>query len=131
MYKKLLIVLLTCLFSSNAIAARELNVLNFAKKGDRTRIVMAFNKPFLFHAFTLKHPERLVIDFRDTKRKIRLHKKDYQNTIIRTVRTGVRHGRDLRVVFELSQLANDKLFTLKPKNGGGYRLVADLFTKKK
>jgi N-acetylmuramoyl-L-alanine amidase len=48
-------------------------------------------------------------------------------SLVVSLRSGVRDGKDLRVVFDLREAVRPKSFLLKPSNGYGHRLVIDLF----
>jgi hypothetical protein len=50
-----------------------------------------------------------------------------ENTPIRRVRSGVREGNDLRLVFDLDAAVKPKSFALQPNERTGHRLVIDLY----
>ena len=52
-------------------------------------------------------------------------------SLIRSVRSGVRNGNDLRVVFDLSKEVKPRSFLLAPSGQSGHRLVLDLHDKRK
>ena len=52
------------------------------------------------------------------------------NSLIRSIRSGVRNDKDLRVVFDLSKEVSPRSFLLAPSGKSGHRLVIDLHDKK-
>lgn len=81
--------------------------------------------------FTLHKPERVVLDIKNAKMPHGMVDRIQANSLIRSVRSGVRNGKDLRVVFDLSVQTTPRSFLLAPGGDSGHRLVLDLHTKSK
>ncbi|GAB3679233.1 N-acetylmuramoyl-L-alanine amidase [Salinisphaera aquimarina] len=93
---------------------------------DKTRVVFDLageTKPDLF---MIDNPLRLVIDLPDARAVSKVGGERDGSGLIKRLRTGVRHGTDLRVVLDLAGKVNPKSFMLDPDADHGYRLVVDL-----
>ncbi|MDT8896439.1 N-acetylmuramoyl-L-alanine amidase [Halomonas sp. I1] len=93
---------------------------------DHSRLVFDLSSPASAEVFTLEDPRRLVIDLQDSRLDADVDRLDLSGSAISEVRTGVRHGDDLRVVLELSRAVEPRHFTLQPNEQYGHRLVVDL-----
>lgn len=80
--------------------------------------------------FALHNPERVVLDIKSTKMPHGMVDRIQANSLIRSVRSGVRKNTDLRVVFDLSKQVSPRSFLLAPSGDSGHRLVIDLHNKK-
>ena len=80
--------------------------------------------------FTLHGPERVVLDIKNTEMSHGIVDRVQANSLIRSIRSGVRHGDDIRVVFDLSKSVTPRSFLLPPSGKAGHRLVLDLHEKK-
>ncbi|MGA7800551.1 MAG: N-acetylmuramoyl-L-alanine amidase, partial [Gammaproteobacteria bacterium] len=88
------------------------------------RAVLYLSRPVPYHYFTLAHPARLVLDLGDTA-PTHPHPKGLHGDGVAAVRFGVRHGYDLRIVFELQGSAVDaKVDAVRA--GGRERLIIQL-----
>lgn len=92
---------------------------------DRTRLVFETSDPVAYKVFTIKNPERLVVDIKNTRLKMDLSSLSLENTQIRQIRSGVRNGHDLRIVLDMAQAVEPNSFTLAPNQTYGNRLVID------
>lgn len=95
---------------------------------ERTRIVFDITHPVQHRIFTLTKPNRLVIDIDNTRLATGLLHLDYKNTPIKDMRAARRHGKDLRIVVDLTGPVTPRSFLLKPVMQYGNRLVVDLYT---
>ena len=93
---------------------------------DRTRLVLELGGPVSHHLFTLKNPDRVVIDLQDSRLAARLNALDLSQTPIRDIRSAPRHGTDLRIVLDMSRPVPSRATLLRPNDKYGYRLVVDL-----
>ena len=93
---------------------------------DNLRLVFDTSAPVDHKLFTLKKPQRLVIDIKDARLRSKLPKVAAENPVIRRMRSGQREGGDLRVVLDLKSQIRAKSFVLKPNRKYGHRLVVDL-----
>lgn len=94
---------------------------------DHTRVVFDLSEAVSHSLIELDNPKRLVVDIPDARLVDPLTDLPVENTPIRRVRSGVRHGSDLRIVFDLSAGVRPKSFPLEANAKTGHRLVLDLF----
>lgn len=96
---------------------------------DSTRVVFDVSGPVQHRLFTLKNPDRLVIDLSDASIDSKLKKALTSGGIVKKLRSGPRNKKDLRLVLDLKTAVKPKSFVLKPNDQYGHRLVIDLFNK--
>ncbi len=93
---------------------------------DNTRVVLDLSKPVEHQLFTLRNPDRVVIDLKpgslDTSR---VALPDGQGHVLR-IRTANRPDGAVRVVLDLASKVQPKSFYVKPNDVYGHRLVIDL-----
>lgn len=94
---------------------------------DSTRVVFDVSGPIKHRLFTLKNPNRLVIDLSDATIDSKLRKTPTRGGIVKGLRSGPRNKKDLRLVLDLDGTVKPKSFVLKPNEQYGHRLVIDLF----
>lgn len=111
-----------------AEAAQSASVKNIrlSQSFDRTRLVFDLDRTIDHSLFTLQNPERIVLDFKNTRLLNSGLIENMHNTLLKGVRTGVRNGHDLRVVLDLHNAATPRSFLLPPAANAGHRLVIDL-----
>ena len=108
-----LLVILCC--SGYAFAGVEItNIVHDHYQGG-ARLTVELNGPFRYKTFSLKNPERQVIDFLDTNLETRLPGIDSTGSIISAIRSGPRSNGSLRLVLDLSSPATSNIFI----NGAG------------
>ncbi|WP_428624035.1 N-acetylmuramoyl-L-alanine amidase [Sedimenticola sp.] len=93
---------------------------------DHTRLVFDTSQPVSHKLFTLKQPDRLVIDINDAKLTGAMPTVS-DSPLIKRVRSAQRKDGTLRVVLDLNTQTHPKSFVLKPNSQYGHRLVVDLF----
>jgi N-acetylmuramoyl-L-alanine amidase len=119
---------------STVLAASEVRGLRMWPAPDNTRLVFDLNAPVEHSLFTLRNPNRIVIDLKNTKVSGVLPSATYNESRIKGIRYAKRGNNGLRVVLDLNNAVKPKSFVLKPHGSYGNRLVVDLFdakTKKK
>ncbi len=94
---------------------------------DNTRLVFDLSDPVEHVLFSLKAPERIVIDLKDAQFPGALPNFDFNKSYIKNIRYASRKGNALRFVLDLSAQVRPKSFVLKPHGEYGHRLVIDLF----
>ncbi|MEJ8567629.1 N-acetylmuramoyl-L-alanine amidase [Elongatibacter sediminis] len=108
-------------------AAAEVSGFRVWTDPDKTRAVLDLSGRAEYRLFTLKNPDRVVIDLNGSELQ---HSLDFQQEHAGII-TGVRHGAPdegtLRVVFDLSEAGKLKSFMLDPTGQYGHRLVIDLY----
>jgi N-acetylmuramoyl-L-alanine amidase len=92
---------------------------------DNTRVVLELSGPTEHQLLTLSGPDRVVIDLRDARMQSGITAQGNQG-VIKGLRTGIRDGRDLRVVLDLNGKVKPRSFYLKPDGTNGPRIVVDL-----
>ena len=94
---------------------------------DSTRVVFDVSGPVDHRLFTLKNPNRLVVDLTNAKMDAAVGQTFASGGIVSKLRSGPRNGKDLRLGLDLEGPAKPKSFVLKPNEQYGHRLVIDLF----
>jgi N-acetylmuramoyl-L-alanine amidase len=95
------------------------------------RLVFDLAGPVKYSIFSLHDPERIVLDFDKVEMSHGLVDQVQANSLIRGIRSGVRNGNDLRVVFDLDQKVTPRSFLLPPSANAGNRLVLDFHDEQK
>jgi N-acetylmuramoyl-L-alanine amidase len=120
------IALILGLFSISALAA-EVNGLRVWTDPDKTRAVLDLSQRTDYQLFTLKNPDRVVIDLQKSTLEDDLDFDAEHAGVINGVRHGNPAKNTLRVVLDLSGGSKLKSFLLDPTADYGYRLVIDLY----
>jgi len=128
MKRVLLLLALSCLAGPLARAG-DVQDLRVWAGPEYTRTVLDISHPVDYRVFTLDDPPRVVVDIQDASLDRRLRITDGDKGLLRDVRTGIRQGDDLRVVFDVSGPVRPKSFLLPPAEQYGNRLVLDLYPK--
>jgi N-acetylmuramoyl-L-alanine amidase len=122
---KITTALILMLISVQGWAATKVEAVRFTPAIDASRLVLSLSNTPIYKVFTLPNPTRVVIDLRDARLAASLPN-NFSGSPVQSVRSGIRHGRDLRVVMDLSARVALKSFVLQPSDNQGYRLVVDL-----
>lgn len=117
---------LLLLVSTQVTAEVKIEETRFIATPQSTRFVINLSSPPAYKVFTLKNPPRVVIDINDTRLISALPKVNRDGNPVQAVRSGVRHGHDLRVVLEMKDEVAAKSFIMPPSGNQGYRLVIEL-----
>ncbi len=118
---------LSGLFCSAGSVATEVMDVRLWRAPDHTRVVLDLSGPVSHSLLQLDNPRRLVVDIANTQLRDPLTDLPLENTPIQRVRSGVRQGEDLRLVFDLTAAVRPKSFPLDATEQTGHRLVLDLF----
>jgi N-acetylmuramoyl-L-alanine amidase len=105
----------------------EVREVRLWRAPDHTRIVFDLSAPAKHKLILLENPNRVVIDLADTSLKADLKQMDLAATPVRRVRSAVRNGDDLRIVFDVGTAVKPRSFVLKAIEQRGDRLVLDLY----
>jgi N-acetylmuramoyl-L-alanine amidase len=98
---------------------------------DYTRLTLESKQPIRYNLFSLKEPERLVIDLEEVELSTIL--KDVSSKVanndpyIKSVRVGRFKQNVVRLVLDLKAEVKPQLFNLKPVGEYGHRLVLDVY----
>ncbi|TNC98980.1 MAG: N-acetylmuramoyl-L-alanine amidase [Gallionellaceae bacterium] len=98
---------------------------------DYTRLTLESKQAIRYKLFTIKNPERLVIDLEGVAINAALNemvgKVGNDDPYIKSVRVGRFKPGVVRLVLDLKSEAKPQLFSLKPVGEYGYRLVLDVY----
>ncbi|MGE0483778.1 MAG: N-acetylmuramoyl-L-alanine amidase [Gammaproteobacteria bacterium] len=122
--RRLAFLILLCIFCSTVDAA-ELKGVRTWREPPRTRVVFDLSERADYSVFTMRNPERIVIDFKATRTHGRLAIPSGL-TDLRGLRHAVRGKDGLRVVLDLGQSMRVDDALLPPTDDYGYRVVLDL-----
>ncbi len=120
--------LVGCLAAAPALAT-EVRDVRLWRAPDHTRIVFDLSSPAQHKLIVLSSPGRIVLDITDTSLNTDLADLELEGTPVDRVRSGIREGDDLRVVFDISAEVDPRSFALKANAQAGDRLVLDLYDK--
>lgn len=124
--KKIATILLL-LFSLPLLAGQvTVNNLRIWAAPDHTRLVFDTSHPVSHNLFTLKQPDRLVIDVQNALLAGEMPEVE-ADPLVRRVRSAQRKDGSLRVVLDLKGVTKPRSFVLKPNRQYGHRLVVDLY----
>ena len=118
---------LVTLFSPSLSLATEVIDVRLWRAPDHTRVVFDLSDAIEHSILQLDNPTRVVVDINDVRLRGALNDLPLENTPIERVRSGIRKGNDLRIVFDLRAKVTPKSFALDPNERTGHRLVLDLF----
>jgi len=93
----------------------------------KQRLILNFDQEVKRSLFSLHTPERIVLDLKNTRLRIRLKQPTNKNSLINGIRYAIRKDHDLRIVLDLAQTA--KATTKLRKTTQGYRLEVTLRSK--
>ena len=111
------------------VSAADVNAVRLWRAPDHTRLVLDLSEAAEFSTLSLDNPERFVIDLSQSRLTASLTALPLEGTPLSGVRSGIRQGADLRLVFDLSASVRTSVFLLPPNDTTGHRVVIDLFDK--
>ncbi|MDH3614795.1 MAG: N-acetylmuramoyl-L-alanine amidase [Gammaproteobacteria bacterium] len=124
--QRLILTALFALFASAAQAATTVENIRIWAESGKTRVVLDLSTPADHSIFTLRGPDRLVVDLKDGRLASTLTNLPSGVGSVRTIRSGVRANGQLRVVLDLNENVRSRSFTAGPNSQYGDRLVIDL-----
>lgn len=127
------LLLATALLSANSAVASSNSIdgIRVWPAPENTRIVFDLKNKPEYKYFTLSKPNRLVIDFKNTKNSTALKALAKNDPRIKLFRTSTAKSKSgTRLVLELAKSYQLTVFPLKPAGQYGDRLVVDLHDKK-
>ena len=122
-----LVIGLAVMILPTIINAAEVRGLRMWPAPDNTRLVFDLNAPVEHRLFSLRNPDRIVIDLNNARVSGTLPSTAYNEIRLKGIRYAKRGDNGLRVVLDLKTAVNPKSFVLKPHGNFGNRLVVDLF----
>lgn len=114
------------LVTSVAYAGTTIENIRIWAENDKTRVVLDLSNPVDHSIFTLRGPDRLVVDLKNSRMANVLDQLPGGAGAVRSIRSGVRAGGELRVVLDLNEAVRSRSFTVDPNSHYGHRLVIDL-----
>ena len=110
-----------------SVQAADVEAVRLWRAPDHTRVVLDLSDAAEFSSLSLANPDRFVVDLIDSRIDASLRDLPLEGTPIKQVRSGIRKGSDLRLVFDLDSDVRTSLFSLTPSESIGHRIVIDLF----
>ena len=118
------------LSSAKAADGAQIKDIRLSKNKGYVRLVFDLDNIADHSLFALQGPDRVVLDVKNARMPHGMVDRVQANSLIRSIRSGVRNDKDLRVVFDLSEEVSPRSFLLAPSGKSGHRLVIDLHDKK-
>ncbi|MDA8561507.1 N-acetylmuramoyl-L-alanine amidase [Gammaproteobacteria bacterium] len=104
MLNKLILFLVLCFFSLNNLATgNTIKSIKIKDRFNQTNINFSSNKPFKWRAFTLKNPNRIVVDIYNVNFTENIDKIKFNKKIILKIRKGLSKSGTLRIVFDTKE----------------------------
>jgi N-acetylmuramoyl-L-alanine amidase len=128
MVRKVILMFFLC-FAIHSVSAAQnkLESVRIWPSPDNTRVVLDMRSAPDFTYFSLKNPERLVIDLAATDNSLSLSNIENNGDLIKKIRYSTpKNKQSARVVVELNRNAEPTLFAMTPSAPFGHRLVIDL-----
>ena len=119
-------VVLLFLWAASAQAGTTVENIRIWSENGKTRVVLDLSETAEHNIFTLRGPDRLVIDLKDSRLAQTLANMPQGTGSVRSIRSAVRANGQLRVVLDLNEPIRSRSFTAGPNKQYGDRLVVDL-----
>jgi len=120
------VTLLSGVVPNNAAAIPIVESVRIGDYEKKTRFVIDLNKPVNFNVYSLKNPDRLVIELPEVIWRIK-EKSRGEGRRIAGYRFGLFRPGQSRIVIDLkSPMKVTKFFRLSPQGGRGYRVIIDI-----
>ena len=123
---RLTLIPLVLLLCTAAKAGSTVENVRIWSENDKTRVVLDLSRSIDHNIFTLRSPDRLVIDLKDSRLAASLLQLPDGVGTVRSIRSAIRSNGQLRVVLDLHQAVNSRSFTAGANSKYGDRLVIDL-----
>lgn len=104
----------------------EIQGMRFWTAPDQTRLVFDVSSDPAYDISMLANPNRLVVDFKNTRLRKSLQQPPVSHPLFSSVRSSARGARDFRVVIDLKTSISYRSFHLSPSHQYGDRLVIDM-----
>jgi len=126
-----LIAVAALLWLPSALAEIAITSTRIWPAQDYTRLTLETKQPIRYNLFTIKNPDRLVIDLEDVAINAALNelvsKVGNDDPYIKSVRVGRFKPGVIRLVLDLKAEVRPQLFSLQPVAEYGHRLVLDVY----
>lgn len=125
--RRFILIVLLALFSMSATAGTTVENIRIWAEGGKTRVVLDLSRPSQHSIFTLRNPDRLVVDLEKGRLASTLAADMPGSTgAVKGVRSAIKANGTLRVVLDLNEDVRSRSFTAGPNSTYGDRLVIDL-----
>jgi N-acetylmuramoyl-L-alanine amidase len=125
-FSRFLVCSVLILLCSAAQAATTVENIRVWSENGKTRVVLDLSRPAAHNIFTLRGPDRLVVDLKSSRLSDSLKAMPKGTGSVRSIRSAVRANGQLRVVLDLNEAVRSRSFTAGPNSKYGDRLVIDL-----
>ncbi len=123
---RLILIPVLLLAAATAAAATTVENVRIWSENGKTRVVLDLSRPAKHNIFTLRGPDRLVVDLKDGRLAADLAAMPGGVGSVKNIRSGVLANGQLRVVLDLNENVRSRSFTAGPNPQYGDRLVIDL-----
>lgn len=122
------VTILALVFGSGAQAEPLAKISNMRMwdAPDSTRLVFDLSQSTGFSVFTLKNPDRVVIDIEKTRFDSSVPAVSAEHPLLKQVRSSARNSSAWRFVLDVKNGIKPRSFMLNPNEEYGYRLVVDM-----
>ena len=121
-----LLLIAACFVATAAHAATTVENVRIWSENDKTRVVLDLSSSVRHKIFTLRGPDRIVIDLENSRLAGSLKQLPPGAGAVSGIRSAVQDGGQLRVVLDLQQSVRSRSFEAGPNGQYGDRLVIDL-----
>jgi N-acetylmuramoyl-L-alanine amidase len=125
-YSRFLVSGVLILLCTAAQAASTVENIRIWSENGKTRVVLDLSRPAAHNIFTLRGPDRLVVDLKSSRLADSLKTMPTGAGSVRAIRSALRANGQLRVVLDLNEAVRSRSFTAGPNSKYGDRLVIDL-----
>ena len=123
---RLILIPVLLLLAAAAEAATTVENVRIWSENGKTRVVLDLSQPVSHNIFTLRGPDRLVVDLKDGRLAANFAAMPSGVGSVKNIRSGVLANGQLRVVLDLNEIVRSRSFTAGPNSQYGDRLVIDL-----
>ena len=113
------------MWAASAGAAPSVLGMRMFDGSTHTRVVFDLSAPVDYNLFSLRRPDRVVLDFKGVAFKAEIKNGFRRNRRIAGIRQAKRNDDRYRVVFDLVRQERARSFLLSPHGRRGHRLVVD------
>lgn len=124
--RRLTFIGLALLLANTAYAGSTVENVRIWSENDKTRVVLDLSRSVDYNIFTLRGPDRIVVDLKDSRMAESLARLPKGEGTVRSIRSAIRSDGQLRVVLDLTQGVRSRSFRAGPNSEYGDRLVIDL-----
>ena len=123
-------IILFFIFTFNVFAANNIKGVRIWPAPEKTRVVFDLSQKPTFNYFTLTKPQRLVMDFENSKSLVSFFNVLKDDKRISKIRLSTPKSKgSTRVVLDLADDYQYTIFPLSPAGSYGHRVVIDLYDK--